>query len=55
MGIGPALAIPKLLEYTGNQRQQVGVWEVNEAFASQAIYCIRELVLEKELEKGKGG
>ncbi|KAF8456553.1 Thiolase, N-terminal domain-containing protein [Terfezia claveryi] len=39
IGIGPALAIPKLLEYLGIQREQVDVWEVNEAFASQAIYC----------------
>ena len=53
MGIGPALAIPKLLEFTGVQREQVDVWEINEAFASQAIYCIRELGLEKELEEGE--
>ena len=54
MGIGPALAVPKLLEYTGIQREQVDVWEINEAFASQAIYCIRELGLEEELEEGEG-
>lgn len=53
MGIGPALAIPKLLEQCGVKTEDVGVWEINEAFASQALYCIRELRLEKALEEGK--
>lgn len=47
MGIGPALAIPKLLEQTGIRKEEVGTWEINEAFASQALYCIRVLGLEK--------
>jgi len=55
MGIGPALAIPKLLEFTGIKKEQVDVWEINEAAASQAIYCIQELGLEKELMEGVGG
>jgi acetyl-CoA acyltransferase 1 len=53
MGIGPAIAIPKLLEYTGLKTEDVGLWEINEAFASQAIYCLRTLGLEKKLEEGK--
>ncbi|TAQ90579.1 hypothetical protein B7494_g1117 [Chlorociboria aeruginascens] len=53
MGIGPAIAIPKLLEYTGLKTEEVGLWEINEAFASQAIYCLRELGLEKRLEEGR--
>lgn len=53
MGIGPAVAIPKLLEYTGLKTEDVGLWEINEAFASQAIYCVRELGLEKQLEEGR--
>lgn len=53
MGIGPAIAIPKLLEYTGLQTEDVGLWEINEAFASQAIYCLRQLGLEKQLEEGR--
>jgi acetyl-CoA acyltransferase 1 len=53
MGIGPAIAIPKLLEYTGLKKEDVGLWEINEAFASQAIYCLRQLGLEKELEEGR--
>lgn len=53
MGIGPAIAIPKLLAQTGLSTEDVGLWEINEAFASQAVYCIRELGLEKQLEAGK--
>lgn len=51
MGIGPALAIPKLLEYTGVKTEEVDVWEINEAFASQALYCIRTLGLEDKMDK----
>lgn len=51
MGVGPALAIPKLLAYTGVQADEVGVWEINEAFASQALYCIRKLGLEGKMDK----
>lgn len=53
MGIGPALAIPKLLEYTGLKTEDVGLWEINEAFASQAIYCLRQLGLEKAMVEGR--
>ena len=53
MGIGPAIAIPKLLEYTGLKTEEVGIWEINEAFASQAIYSVRTLGLEKRLEEGR--
>lgn len=50
MGIGPALAIPKLLKYTGVQASEVNVWEINEAFASQALYCVRTLGLEDVMD-----
>ncbi|KAI2466289.1 thiolase [Annulohypoxylon bovei var. microspora] len=53
MGIGPALAIPKLLAQLGVEAKDVDRWEINEAFASQAIYCVRELGLEKDWEHGK--
>ena len=53
MGIGPAIAIPKLLSQLGVENKDVQRWEINEAFASQAIYCVRELGLEKEWEQGK--
>ena len=55
MGIGPALAIPKLLDYTGIDKAEIGVWEINEAFASQAIYCVRKLGIDQDLVNPKGG
>ena len=39
MGIGPVFAVPRLLERTGIKMQDVGLWELNEAFAVQVIYC----------------
>ena len=39
MGIGPAFAVPKALKRAGLTQDQIGLWEVNEAFASQAYYC----------------
>jgi acetyl-CoA C-acetyltransferase/acetyl-CoA acyltransferase len=39
MGIGPVFAIPKLLKRTGIRLEDVGLWELNEAFAVQVIYC----------------
>ena len=53
MGIGPALAIPKLLGQLGLENGDVQRWELNEAFASQAIHCVRELGLEKDWEEGR--
>ncbi|KAJ9165830.1 Acetyl-CoA acetyltransferase [Coniochaeta hoffmannii] len=53
MGIGPALAIPKLLNQHGLKNGDVDQWEINEAFASQGIYCLRELDLVKDWENGK--
>lgn len=53
MGIGPALAIPKLLRQHGLTIRDIDRWELNEAFASQTLYCIRELGLEKALDDGK--
>ncbi|KAH8649024.1 Thiolase, N-terminal domain-containing protein [Xylariales sp. PMI_506] len=53
MGIGPALAIPKLLGQVGLENKDVDRWELNEAFASQAIYCARELGIEKDWEEGR--
>lgn len=50
MGVGPAVAIPKLLEFTGTKTEDVKVWEINEAFASQALYCVRMLGLEDRMD-----
>jgi len=43
MGIGPAVAIPALLQDTGMQVSDIDVFEINEAFASQAVYCVQKL------------
>lgn len=53
MGIGPALAIPKLLSSVGLSTAEIGIWEINEAFASQALYCLRALHLERALEEDR--
>ncbi|KAK5633312.1 hypothetical protein RRF57_009026 [Xylaria bambusicola] len=53
MGVGPAIAIPALLERFGLHKKEVDRWEINEAFASQAIYCLRELGLEDDWVDGK--
>jgi len=45
MGVGPRWAIPKLLDKVGKKLEDIDLFEVNEAFASQAWYCIRELNL----------
>ncbi|MFO7930003.1 MAG: thiolase family protein [Desulfosalsimonas sp.] len=43
MGVGPAYAIPKVLDMAGKKVEDIGLFEVNEAFASQAIYCLQQL------------
>jgi acetyl-CoA acyltransferase 1 len=53
MGVGPAIAIPKLLGELGLENKDVHRWEINEAFASQALYCLRKLGLESALEEGR--
>lgn len=55
MGVGPAVAIPKLLDYTGIKTEDVGIWEINEAFASQALYCVRKLGIDEAKVNPKGG
>lgn len=46
MGVGPAYAIPKVLKLAGLTMDDIEVFEINEAFASQAIYCCRTLGIE---------
>ena len=43
MGVGPAVAIPAVLKATGLSVADIDVFEVNEAFASQALYSVRQL------------
>lgn len=55
MGIGPVPAIQKLLHLTGLKISDIGVFEINEAFAAQALYCVRELGLNPEIVNPCGG
>jgi acetyl-CoA C-acetyltransferase len=55
MGIGPIFAVPKLLARHGLSMNQVGLWELNEAFASQAVYCRDRLGIPNELMNVNGG
>jgi len=55
MGIGPAKAVPKLLAKSGLKLDDIDVIEINEAFASQSIYCCRELGLDPAKTNVNGG
>jgi acetyl-CoA acyltransferase len=55
MGIGPVYAIPKLLRRTGVRFDEIGVWELNEAFASQVVYCRDKLGIPMEKLNPNGG
>lgn len=55
MGIGPVAAIPKALKLAGIQADQVDLFEINEAFASQCVYVIEELGLDPEKVNVNGG
>ena len=55
MGIGPSVAIPKALDKAGLSLDDIGLVELNEAFASQALYCIRELGLDPNVVNVNGG
>lgn len=50
MGVGPAYAIPKALKMAGLKVEDIGLWEVNEAFASQCIYSFQQLGLYEKKE-----
>jgi len=55
MGVGPSVAIPKVLKIAGMSLDQIELIELNEAFAAQAIYCIRELGINEEITNVNGG
>ena len=55
MGIGPVFAIPKLLARAGLTLDDIGLFEINEAFASQAVYCQRKLAIDPEKLNVNGG
>jgi acetyl-CoA C-acetyltransferase len=55
MGIGPVFAIPRLLERAGLSAEEVGLWELNEAFAVQTVYCRDRLGIPMERLNVDGG
>jgi acetyl-CoA C-acetyltransferase len=55
MGIGPVVAVPKLLKRFGIAVDEIDLWELNEAFASQAVYCIDALGIDPDRVNVNGG
>ena len=55
MGIGPVYAVPKLLERSGLGIEDIGLWELNEAFAVQVLYCRDKLGIPNDLLNVNGG
>jgi acetyl-CoA acyltransferase len=55
MGVGPAVAIPRVLKISGMSLDQMELIELNEAFAAQAIYCIQKLGINEEITNVNGG
>jgi acetyl-CoA acetyltransferase len=55
MGIGPIYAVPKLLKQHGLKVDNVGLWELNEAFACQVLYCRDHLGIDPEKCNVSGG
>tara|TARA_R110002049_G_scaffold307712_2_gene509125 strand:+ start:100921 stop:102096 length:1176 start_codon:yes stop_codon:yes gene_type:complete len=55
MGIGPVFAVPRLLERHGLKVSDIDLWELNEAFASQALYCRDRLGIDPEICNVNGG
>ena len=55
MGIGPIYAIPKLLKANGLTMSDIGLWELNEAFACQALYCRDKLGIDPDIYNVNGG
>ncbi len=55
MGIGPVFAVPRLLQNAGLEQDDIDLWELNEAFASQCVYCRDALGLDNEIYNVNGG
>ena len=55
MGVGPSVAIPRVLKMAGMSLDQMELIELNEAFAAQAIYCIKKLGINEEITNVNGG
>jgi acetyl-CoA acyltransferase len=55
MGIGPVFAIPRLLKNAGLSLGDIDLWELNEAFASQCLYCRDALGIDNDIYNVNGG
>src|SRR4029077_24139 len=55
MGIGPIFAVPKLLRRAGLKMDEIDIWELNEAFAVQVVYCFHHLGIDPEKLNVNGG
>ena len=55
MGIGPVFSVPRLLKNAGLSMNDINLWELNEAFASQCIYCRDRLGIDNEIYNVNGG
>jgi acetyl-CoA C-acetyltransferase/acetyl-CoA acyltransferase len=55
MGIGPVFAVPKLLKANGLTIDDIGLWELNEAFACQVMYCRDHLGIDPSIYNVNGG
>jgi acetyl-CoA acyltransferase len=55
MGIGPIFAVPKLLRRAGLKMEDIDIWELNEAFAVQVVYCFHHLGIDPEKLNVNGG
>ncbi len=55
MGIGPVIAVPRLLKHHGLSVDDIGLWEINEAFASQLLYCRDRLGISNDRVNVNGG
>ena len=55
MGLGPAYAIEKLFKDNGISRDDIDLYEINEAFASQSVACLRRLKLDEQRVNPRGG
>ncbi|KAF2435255.1 thiolase [Tothia fuscella] len=55
MGAGPTIAVPKLLAKVGLSRDDVDIWEINEAFGSVLVHCVKTLGIDREKVNPRGG
>jgi acetyl-CoA acyltransferase len=55
MGIGPVFSVPRLLKNAGMSMKDIDLWELNEAFASQCVYCRDKLEIDNEIYNVNGG